>query len=43
MVPAQGMVGNLLNSFAAFPARGKPASFSVGDALKSLEVTGTGH
>ena len=43
MVPAQGMVGSLLKSFAAYPPRGKPAIFSVGDGLKSLEVTGIGH
>ena len=43
MVPAQGMVGNMLNSFAKYPPRNKPASFSVGDALKTLETAGKGH
>ena len=42
LVPAQGFVGKLLQSFNDFPPRNKPASFSVGDALKSLEVAGSG-
>jgi arylsulfatase A-like enzyme len=42
LVPAQGFIGGLLNSFAEYPPRSKPASFSVGDALKSLEVAGSG-
>jgi arylsulfatase A-like enzyme len=37
LVPAQGFVGAFLASFKEFPPRGKPASFSVGDALKQLE------
>ena len=37
LVPAQVFVGKFLASFKEYPARGKPASFSVGDALKSLE------
>ncbi len=36
LVPAQGIVGNFVKSFKEFPPRGKPASFSVGDALKML-------
>jgi arylsulfatase A-like enzyme len=43
LVPAQGIVGSLLKSFAEFPPRNKPASFSVGDALKSLETAGKSH
>ena len=43
LVPAQGFVGDLIKSFVEFPPRNKPASFSVGDALKSLEVAGKGH
>ena len=42
MVPAQIYVGKFIASFEEFPPRGKPASFSVGDALKSLEVAGAG-
>lgn len=33
-VPIQGVVGEFVKSFEAFPPRGAPASFSVGDALK---------
>ncbi|MGI9244843.1 MAG: arylsulfatase, partial [Verrucomicrobiales bacterium] len=36
LVPAQGIVGGFVKSFVDFPPRGKPASFSVGDALKKL-------
>jgi arylsulfatase len=36
LVPAQGIVGKFVKSFEDFPARGKPASFSVGDALKKI-------
>jgi len=43
LVPAQGMVGKLLKSFAKYPPRNKPASFSVGDALKTLQTAGKGH
>ena len=43
LVPAQGIVGGLVKSFQEYPPRNKPASFSVGDALKSLEVSGKGH
>lgn len=43
LVPAQGIVGDLVKSFHQYPPRNKPASFSVGDALKSLEVSGKGH
>jgi len=35
-VPAQGIVGGFVKSFKDFPARGLPASFSVGDALKKI-------
>jgi len=35
-VPAQGIVGQFVGSFKEFPARSKPASFSVGDALKKV-------
>ena len=38
LVPAQGIVGKFLKSFEEFPPRGKPASFSVGDALKKLDT-----
>jgi len=35
-VPAQAYVGGFVNSFKEYPARGLPASFSVGDALKKI-------
>ena len=38
LVPAQGIVGKFVKSFEEFPPRGKPASFSVGDALKKLST-----
>ena len=38
LVPAQGIVGGLIKSFIDYPPRSKPASFSVGDALKQLEA-----
>ncbi len=42
-VPVQGLVGGMVKSFIEYPPRNKPASFSVGDALKSLETAGKGH
>jgi len=41
-VPAQQMVGKLISSFEEYPPRSKPASFSVGNALKGLETAGSG-
>jgi arylsulfatase A-like enzyme len=38
LVPAQGIVGEFVKSFEEFPARGAPASFSVGDALKKMST-----
>ena len=38
LVPAQGIVSKFVMSFKDFPARGKPASFSVGDALKAIST-----
>jgi arylsulfatase len=37
-VPLQGLVGGFIASFKEFPPRNKPASFSVGDALKMLQT-----
>jgi arylsulfatase len=42
LVPAQGIVGGLVKSFIEYPPRNKPASFSVGDALKKLETASRG-
>jgi arylsulfatase len=42
MVPAQGFVGAFIASFQEFPPRSAPASFSVGDALKSLDTATQG-
>ena len=33
-VPAQALVGEFLKTFAEFPPRQKPSSFSIGDALE---------
>jgi arylsulfatase len=45
LVPAQAIVGEFLKTFAEFPPRQKPASFSIDDALekarKSQEVLAT--
>jgi len=38
VVPALKFVGGFLASFKEYPPRNKPASFSVGDALQSLET-----
>lgn len=38
LVPAQAFMAKFLASFKDYPPRNKPASFSVGDALKSLET-----
>jgi len=42
LVPAQTIVGKLVRSFVEYPPRNKPASFSVGDALKTLETATQG-
>lgn len=42
-VPAQKFVGDFLASFQEYPPRGKPASFSVGDALNSLSTAPQGN
>lgn len=42
MAPAQGFVGNYLQSFAEFPPRQKPGSFSLGDAMDKISK-GTPH
>ncbi len=42
ITPSQVIVRSLMKSFEAFPPRQKPASFSVGDALKKLQTTPTG-
>ena len=43
LVPAQAVVGNFLASFKDYPPRNKPASFSVGDALKMLQTAPQGN
>ena len=37
LVPAAVVVGQFLKTFEEYPPRSAPASFSIGDALKSLE------
>ena len=43
LVPAQTFVGGFLASFEEYPPRGKPASFSVGDALSNLQTAPQGN
>ena len=43
LVPAQSIVGAFIASFEDYPPRGKPASFSVGDALKMLQTAPQGN
>lgn len=42
LAPAQGFVGKYLQSFAEFPPRQKPGSFSLGDAMDKISK-GTPH
>jgi arylsulfatase len=42
LVPAMVFVGNFVATFEEFPPRGKPGSFSVGDALSHLETASQG-
>ncbi len=37
LLPAQAIVGNLLETYKEFPPRQKPGSFSVGDALEKIQ------
>jgi len=43
MVPAQAVVAKFLGTFEKYPPRGKPGSFSVGDALTTLETASQGR
>jgi arylsulfatase len=36
LVPAQAIVGKVLESFKEFPPRAKAASFTVGDAMEKI-------
>jgi arylsulfatase len=42
MVPAQAHVAKFLGTFKEYPPRGKPGSFSVGDALEQLKTASQG-
>jgi arylsulfatase len=42
-VPAQAIVAKFLGTFKEYPPRQKPASFSVGDALKHLQTATQGR
>ena len=42
-VPAQTFVGAFIATFTEYPPRGKPASFSVGDALTQLQTGSQGN
>jgi arylsulfatase len=42
-VPAQAVVAKFLGTFKEYPPRQKPASFSVGDALKQLQTAPQGR
>jgi arylsulfatase len=41
-VPAQALVAKFLASFKDYPPRQKPGSFSVGDALATLQTASQG-
>ena len=43
LVPASALVAEFMKSFEEFPPRSAPASFSIGDALKSLQTASQGH
>ena len=43
LVPSQSVVAAFLASFDEYPPRGKPASFSVGDALSKLQTGSQGN
>ena len=38
LVPAQAIVGKMLESFKEFPPRAKAASFTVGDAMEKIST-----
>lgn len=42
-VPAQALVARYLESFREFPPRGKPASFTISDAMEKIESAGAGQ
>jgi arylsulfatase len=42
LVPAQAIVAKFLGTFKEFPPSQKPGSFSVGDALKSMQTATQG-
>jgi arylsulfatase len=43
LVPAQSIVGKLLESFKEFPPRAKASSFTVSDAMETIMTAGSGH
>ena len=43
LVPAQSIVAKFLGTFEEFPPRQKPCSFSVGDALSTLQTASQGR
>jgi arylsulfatase len=43
LVPAQTIVGDFLKTFDEYPPRQKPGSFSVGDALSTLQTASQGQ
>jgi len=42
LVPAQSIVAKFLGTFKEYPPAQKPGSFSVGDALKTLQTASQG-
>ncbi len=42
LVPAGAFVGQFLKTFDEFPPRSKAASFSIGDALSSIQTASQG-
>lgn len=43
LVPASAYVGQFLKSFDDFPPKSKAASFSIGDALSSIQTASQGQ
>ena len=41
LVPAQAIVGQFLSTFAEFPPRQKPSSFSIDQVLESMQRSAT--
>jgi len=43
LVPAGAFVGQFIETFEEFPPRSKAASFSIGDALSTIQTASQGR